>query len=351
MKQRPSPPSSSVTLRDVALAAGVSQATASRVLNGSTRRVIEAYRARVLAAADRLGYTANLSAQATARGMSSVIALLVADIADPYFGQIASGVASGADEVGLVVTIAVTERDSARETALVRTLRGMRPAGLILAASRDSEPVPALQHELDAYTATGGTVVMIGPGTEGFRSVPLDNYGGARALGQMLADRGYRSAVVFGALAGVRSSDDRIAGFKDGFTASGGAVGRVYRQGYTRLSGYSLMRQALADGLRPGTLVFGVSDMVAVGALAALREGGRQVGDDIALAGYDDTATGRDVTPALTTVSIPLEEVGYQALRAAVDPDWTPQSAHIGFEVVMRDSTPAQSTTREGGTT
>ena len=344
MKQRNSPTSGSVTLRDVALAAGVSQATASRVLNGSTRRVIDVYRMRVLAAADRLGYTANLSAQATARGMSSIIALMVADIADPYFGQIASGVARGADEVGLVVTIAVAERDSDREAALVRTLRGMRPTGLILAASRGSHPVPALQHELEAYTATGGTVVMIGPGSGEYRSVPLDNYGGARALGEVLAGLGYRSAVIFGAASGVRSSDDRIAGFESGFTSSGGAVGPVYRQGFTRLNGYSLMRQALADGLQPGTLVFGASDMVAVGAMAALRENGRHVGDDIALAGYDDTATGRDVTPALTTVSIPLEEVGYQALRAAVDQDWTPQAANIGYEVVLRDSTPVPKT-------
>ena len=76
---------SSPTLHDVARSAGVSLATASRVLNGSTRKVAEAYRDRVEAAAAELGYTANLSAQATARGTSAIIALLVADIADPYF--------------------------------------------------------------------------------------------------------------------------------------------------------------------------------------------------------------------------------------------------------------------------
>ena len=130
---------SAPTLHDVAAAAGVSLATASRVLNGSARKVAESYRDRVQAAADELGYTANLSAQATARGTSAIIALLVADIADPYFGQLASGVARGADEAGLVVTIAITERDAARETRLVRALRGQRPRALILAASRSTE--------------------------------------------------------------------------------------------------------------------------------------------------------------------------------------------------------------------
>ena len=336
------------TLQDVAREAGVSLATASRVLNGSTRRVAEEYRTRVLAAAGRLGYSANLSAQATARGTASVIALLVADIADPYFGQIASGVARGADEVGMVVTIAVTERDSERETALVRTLRGMRPAGMILAASRGTEPVPALQHELDAYSATGGTVVAIGPGAGDVRSVQLDNYGGALALGSVLAQRGYREAIVLGALEGVRSSDDRIAGFMAGFAALGGVATRVYREGYTRISGYHLMQAALAEGLEPGVVVFGVSDMVAIGALAALREAGRQAGPDIAVAGFDDTPTGRDMTPALTTVHIPLEDVGYQALRAAVDEQWTPQAVRLGFEVVLRDSTPFPGAGRGG---
>lgn len=333
-------PAATPTLHDVAREAGVSIATASRVLNGSTRRVAESYRERVEAAAERLGYTANLSAQATARGTAAVIALLVADIADPYFGQIASGVARGADEVGMVVTIAITERDPERETTLVRTLRGMRPHGLILAASRGAEPVPSLQHELDAFAASGGRIVALGPGAGDARSVIIDNYGGARELGGALAGLGYRRGIVLAAPLGVRSSDDRVAGFADGFEATGGLVGRVYREGFTRENGYRLMREALAAGIEPGTLVFGVSDMVGVGAMSALREAGRMAGDDVAVAGFDDTPTGRDVTPSLTTVRIPLEEVGYQALRAAVDDAWEPHAALLGLEVMLRDSTP-----------
>jgi len=112
------------TLHDVARAAGVSLATASRVLNGSERKVAHSFRERVERAADELGYTANASAQATARGTSAAIALLVADIADPYFGLIASGVARSADAEGLIVTVAITERDPDREVRILRALRG-----------------------------------------------------------------------------------------------------------------------------------------------------------------------------------------------------------------------------------
>lgn len=329
------------TLHDVARAAGVSLATASRVLNGSTRKVAESYRERVELAAQTLGYTANLSAQATAKGTSAIVALLVADITDPYFGQLASGVVRGADEAGLVVTIAITERVLDREVRLVRALRGQRPRALILAASRSAESsAPELQRELDALAAMGGRVVAVGPGAGGVRSVVIDNRGGGHALATALAERGYRRAVILAAAEGVRTSDDRIAGFTEGFAASGGVVERIHRGGFTREAGFETMRDALADGLEPGTVVFGISDVVAIGALAALRAAGREPGTDIALAGFDDIPTGRDVTPALTTVRVPLEEVGYQTLRAAIDETWEPHPDDLRLDVLLRGSTP-----------
>lgn len=331
----------SATLHDVAREAGVSLATASRVLNGSARKVAGSYRERVEAAAERLGYTANLSAQATARGTAAIIALLVADIADPYFGELASGVARGADEAGLVVTIAITERDPEREVRLVRALRGQRPRGVILAASRPSpEIAPELAKELDAVTAAGGRVVALGVGSATVRSVEIDNRGGAAALGAALAERGYRRAIVLAAAEGVMTSDARLAGFGDGFLAGGGAEPRVYRGAFTRESGAEVMASALADGIEPGTLVFAISDVVAIGAMSTIREAEREVGADIALCGFDDIPTGRDVTPPLTTVRVPLQDVGYEAFRAATDPDWEHDDDALRLEVMLRASTP-----------
>lgn len=333
-----------VTLHDVAREAGVSLATASRVLNGSTRRVAESYRERVQEAAAKLGYTANLSAQATARGTAATIALLVSDIADPYFGQIAAGVARGADEAGLVMTIAVTDRNPDREARHLHALRGQRPRGLILASTRtiSSADNAALQRELDGLAALGGRVVAIGRGAPGLRTVPVDNRGGTHDLGVALAGHGYRQAIILAAQEGLLSSDDRVEGFTAGFTAGGGEVVRVHRGSFTREDGEQAMREALAAGVEPGTLVFAASDIAAIGAMAAIRAAGRSVGADIALAGFDDIQTSRDVTPTLTTVRVPLEEIGYLALRAAVDPDWNSDSATTGSRVLLRDSTPAR---------
>ncbi|MDJ0334055.1 LacI family DNA-binding transcriptional regulator [Salinibacterium sp. G-O1] len=337
---RDRPRSASPTLHDVARHAGVSLATASRVLNGSTRKVAESYGDRVRSSAELLGYSANLSAQATAKGTSAIIALLVADIADPYFGLLASGVAHGADEAGLVVTIAITERDAEREIRLVRALRGQRPRGLILAASRRAETTdPRLKHELDALTAGGGRIVTVGPGGGDFPAVLIDNRGGARALGVALAARGYRSAIVLGALEGVRTSDDRIEGFSEGFRSGGGDISRVIRGGFDREGGTSAMDEALAGGVAPGAVVFGISDVIALGAVSAIRKAGREVGADIAVAGFDDIPTGKDVTPALTTVHVPLTQVGHEALRAVLDDSWVSGETII-LEVLLRESTP-----------
>lgn len=337
------PPESTIapTLQDIARAAGVSLATASRVLNGSTRQVAESYRERVEAAAARLGYTANLSAQATARGTSAMISLLVADIADPYFAQIAAGVARGADEAGLLVTISTTDRDPEREIRLVRAMRGQRPRGIILAASRvPHADSPELAHELTAVSHLGTRVVALGPGAgEGVRSVGVDNTGGARALAEALTGRGYRAAIVLAAADGVRTSDDRLAGFRAGFEAGGGRISAVLRGGFSRESGRQLAEEALSHGIAPGTLLFGISDVVALGALSALRAAGRDAASDIALAGFDDIPTAHEITPGLTTVRVPLEEFGYRALLAAVAEEWA-AGDELPVEVVLRGSTP-----------
>ena len=98
------------------------------------------------------------------------------------------------------------------------------------------------------------------------------------------------------------------------------------------------MTAALAAGVPRGTLVFGISDVVAIGAMAAIRAAGREVGADIAVCGFDDVPSSRDVSPALTTVCVPLSDAGYQAFRAIVDDDW--QQPALPLEVVVRASTP-----------
>ncbi|MGO2097070.1 MAG: substrate-binding domain-containing protein, partial [Candidatus Microbacterium stercoravium] len=167
------------------------------------------------------------------------------------------------------------------------------------------------------------------------------NHGGTRELGARLGSLGYRTAIVLAAAEGLLTSDDRVAGFSEGFTSAGGSAPTILRDALTRDSGYNLMTAALQVGIAPGTVVFGASDVVAFGAMSAVRDAGREVGDDIAIAGFGDIETGRDIVPSLTTVRAPLEQLGRAAVEATIADDWTEQGP-LPVEVIVRDSTPAR---------
>ncbi|MBG6237161.1 LacI family transcriptional regulator [Mycetocola sp. CAN_C7] len=337
------PRTSPVTLHDVAREAGVSLATASRALNGSERKVNEAYREKVLAAAARLNYTPNLSAQAVAKGATNTVALLVADIADPYFSSIAAGVIRASEQSGLVVTMAVTGRSPDRELELVRALRGQRPRVMILAGSRSSasDGEQALITELTAFEQNGGRVVFISQNELPFRTVVIDNTDGARMLATRLVELGYRRFAAITGADDLLTSRDRLAGFAAGLAEHDLSIrpDHIVRSEFTRDGGFSGAVQLIEQGLDDIDLVFAASDVMAVGALSAFREAGVVPGDAIAIAGFDDIPTVRDITPPLTTVRIPLEEIGAQALALAIGED-TDAAVTIGSTVVVRESTP-----------
>lgn len=337
--------SAPATLSDVAREAGVSLATASRVLNGSTRVVGGELRERVEAASARLGYTPNLSAQATARGTTSTVALIVSDIADPYFSSIASGVIRGADEHGLLLTMGVTERRSERELELVRTLRGQRPRVLILAGSRSVGDAheTALLAELRAVEETGGRAVIVSQGELPFDTVIIDNYSGARRLAEELVAQGYRRFAVVEALGALMTSRDRVRGFLDGLAGHGLSVADEHRVAaeFTRDGGHAAAAELLGRGLDGVDLVFAVSDVMAIGVLRALREAGVPVPATLGVAGFDDISTASDVSPALSTVRLPLEQIGAAAVELAINDRVGGDRAlvRIDGDVILRAST------------
>jgi LacI family transcriptional regulator len=333
------------TLHDVAREAGVSLATASRALNGSTRTVNESFRRRVLDAALRLNYTPNLSAQAVAKGLSTTISLLVSDIADPYFSSIAAGAIRAADEQRIATTMAVTHRDAERELELVRVLRGQRPRAIILTGSRWDGVASEhrLAEELAAYESTGGRVVLVSQRTLPFATVQLGNATGARELARALVAAGYRRFAVIAGDDRLLTARERVRGFADGLAEHGIAIhpSRIVRADFSRDGGRHGAEQLLEQGLDGVELVFAVSDVMAIGAMSAFRAAGLSLPTDIAVAGYDDIATSRDVTPALTTVAVPLEEVGEHAVRLALDPATDSTTVEpVGATVVLRESTP-----------
>ncbi|WP_424530525.1 LacI family DNA-binding transcriptional regulator [Sphaerisporangium viridialbum] len=328
-----------VTLEDVARDAGVSLATASRVLNGSSRQVGAAMRARVESSAARLGYRVDATAQALARGASNVVGLVIQDLTDPYFAAIADGAIRAADLHDMVVTIGTTYRDPQREIALVATLNAQRARAVLIAGSRvvDDAMIRSLRAELDFYRASGGRVAMIGQDLLGTDTVTPLNHDGARKLAVALAGQGHRRFAVLAGPPNLYTAIDRAAGFAQGLRELDLPAPIVVNGGFDRDGGYDAAVE-LVSMETGATCVFAVNDVMAVGALAAFREQGVDVPGDLSMAGFDDIASLRDLAPALTTVRLPLARMGSLALDLALSPDDVPRRTPVEGEVVLRES-------------
>ncbi|PFG18786.1 LacI family DNA-binding transcriptional regulator [Serinibacter salmoneus] len=333
-----------VTLSDVAREAGVSLATASRAINGSADRSVRPELARrVEAAAARLRYVPDATAQAMARGRTTSLGLIVHDISDPYFSAIADAVVRRAEAEGLQVTLATTQNDAAREADLVDLMRRQRVRAIVVAGGRMSEQhATALEEAVRGLEADGGRVALIGQPVRGTHAVALDNVGGARDLGEALLARGYRRFALLGGPEERVTAADRRRGFTEAIHGHSGATladADVLTCDFTWEGGYDAMTQLLARGTE-AQVVLAANDVMALGALAAIRESGRTVPRDLALTGFGGVSTLRDVTPRLTTVQIPMAELGERATALALGPASGPQIVTIPCTVAMGESTP-----------
>ncbi len=310
------------TLADVAETAGVSLATASRVLSGRGYRVREELRRRVLAAARSLNYVPNAHAQALVRARTHVVGVVTHDVSDPYFAEIVRGVQRVATEAGRLAIICNTYRDPDREVEYVRLLHAHRVEAIILTGSgrEDRRYVQRMSAAVEAYLATGGRLVVISRHQLPGDAVLPDNFGGARALAHHLTALGHRRIAVISGPPGLTTTRDRLEGFRQGLEERGLRLDPedVLAGDFGRESGEAAMEDLLHRGLRVSA-VFALNDQMAVGALRALRRAGVRVPQDVSLAGFDDMPIARDVTPALTTVRVPMEEMGRRAMEMALE--------------------------------
>ena len=339
-----------VTLTDVALRAGVSQPTASRVLNGSSRRPSPAVVEAVRRAADELGYISNAPAQALARSQTGLVGLVVHDIADPYFSTIAAGVQAEAAQRDRQVLLATTLRSTEQEIRAVSAFIGHRTDAIVLAGSRlhtddgrrDQERLTKL---LGRYRDLGGRITVIGQPLPGTHTIAPDNRAGAAALARALTAQTPAPGryVILSGPPKLATAVDRTAGFTRELRRAGVTPLAVVPGEFTRDGGYEAARQVIAS-CRPerggGTCVFAVNDVMALGAIAAFREAGLRTPRDVRVAGFDDIPTLRDHDPGLTTVALPLHEMGRRAIELALASDAGDQSVtRVSGRVVLRAST------------
>jgi len=333
-----------VTLQDVADQAGVSLTTASRVVSEGARKVSPLMAERVARAVAELGYRANLSARAVASGYTSMIGVTVRDIDDPYFSSIAAGLIEATEAQQFLVCISRTAGEW-EEREYVSLMRAQRARAVVLVGSRsDHGPAQdALRAEVDAFVAGGGRAACIGQDLLGVDTIMPDNAGGAAALAHALVALGHRRFAVLAGPRDLLTSRDRLEGFRAGLKAWSVDLdpGWVVEGAFTRDGGYEAMSAVLATGTDRPDCVLAVNDVMAVGALARLRAEGISVPADIAVAGFDDILTLRDVYPPLTTVRLPLKRMGEMAASLVLGETRLvrPRIVPVSGEVILREST------------
>lgn len=344
-----------IRLSDVALRAGVSQATASRVINGSQRRPAEEIAQRVRAAARELGYVANAQAQALVRSTTGLVGLIVHDIADPYFSTLASGVQAGSLAQGKLVLVASTRHRPEGELEAASAFASHRTDAIILAGSRGAPGDEHLRKALDSYTANGGRVVTIGTSRiDGARSLAVPNRQGAKELVTALMRQGLERFVILGGPGHLHTVQDREKGYREALAQRGLSPLLCLNGAFTRDGGYELAREChrmlissgepamgsdvdgRAGGSGPICLLAG-NDVMAIGAITALRELGLAVPGDIQVAGFGDIPTLNDYWPSLTTYRLPLSHMGEQAAQFALATE-APEQPMLQGQVLIRES-------------
>ncbi|MFD9327709.1 LacI family DNA-binding transcriptional regulator [Streptomyces sp. NPDC060065] len=313
------------TIRDVAARAGVSVATVSRTLAGNYP-VSAATRDRVMAAVDSLHYVVNVHAKALSGRVAGPIALVIRDITGPSLAHVAAGVEQEAAASGRLSLVCATRGDQHREDDFVQLMREQHAAAVVLVGG--VVPDDAYHERMAEYAraldAAGSRLVLCGrpPLPDGLpvTVVEYDNRGGSFQAADHLLTAGHRRILFLGGDPQVNTACQRREGYRHALRAhSVPYVEELDVPGtYTRVSGYQRTRDALQSGL-DFTAIFAGTDMVATGALAALREADLDVPGDISLVGFDDVPFAADLTPALTTVRVPYEDLGRTAVRLALE--------------------------------
>lgn len=303
-----------VGIGHVARLAGVSSTTVSHVLSGK-RPVSAATRERVLEAVRELGYRPNSVARSLRTRRSQMIAVIVPDITNPFYGVMTRGLADTLDDAGYRSYVCNTDGSPERERDFIEDALDRGVDGIVMAwVHVDLAVVEVIQRAQKPLVLLAADNEEI-PGVD---QVSVDDGAGARVATQHLIARGARRVAMITGPAG--TSRDRVKGYADALVAAGiGYDPSLTREGaWLRDGGRAAMLSLMSAEPRPDA-IFCANDLMAIGAMDAARELGLRIPEDVALAGFDDIDAAALVTPPLTTVVNPAYEIGEAAGQLILD--------------------------------
>lgn len=307
-----SPSPSPATIKDVARAAGVSVATVSRALNGA-ENVLPDTRQRIVDVARELRYSPSGAARSLITRRTDTIGALLPDLHGEFFSELIRGIDQAARARGLHLLLSSSHDDADEAAAALRAMNGRVDGLIVMSPHADDDFLSQnLPPSLPAVLLNSG----VSQPTQ--RVFAVDNFGGAREMTEHLVRSGRRRIAFLGGPASNFEARERERGYRAGLPKDVQPwllQGDFFEAGGQR-AGELLLN--LDPGARPDA-VFAANDIMAIGLLGTLVAAGVRVPEDIALAGFDDIPVARYVSPALTTMHVPIAALGSQALDALAD--------------------------------
>jgi len=294
------------TIRDVARRAQVSVASVSRALNNFAN-VSENTRTRVADAVRELGYVPHAGARSLSLARTNAIGVVLPDLHGEFFSEIVRGMDKEANSRGYLLLLSNMHAGSAQSASALKALRG-RVDGMIVMAPHLSES------ELAAALPARTPAILVNTPTEGHDSIRLDNAAGARAVAEHFLERGRKRIVHIAGAEGNIDAEERAEAFRKALAGTGVEF-EVIQGDFTEESGEAAI-QSLLDSGTSFDAVFAANDMMASGALQALRDAGIDVPTEVAVAGFDDIPLARHI--GLTTVRVRIAELGERAIKRLV---------------------------------
>jgi LacI family transcriptional regulator len=299
-----------VTIKQVAREANVSVATVSRALNG-TGPVREELRSRIIAVSERLHYVPHSGARSLITRKTGTIGVLLPDIHGEFFSEVIRGMDGVSRHRGYHLLVASSHSDTGEVAAVVRATRGRVDGLVVMAPDLDTD-----SFALDVPASLPVVALNCRLVSRRFDSISIDNYGGAVAMVRHLLSLGHRRIAFIKGPDRNFEASERLRGYQDAMRAAGTAAGDAIEidGDFTEEAGGSGALAAFHKRPRP-TAIFAANDGMALGAMVALADEGVGVPRDVAVAGFDDIPVARYVSPPLTSVHVPIAELGARAME------------------------------------
>jgi DNA-binding LacI/PurR family transcriptional regulator len=327
-----------ISIKDIARAVGVSHPTVSRALHGSPL-VHPETAAQIRKKAEEMGYNASMVARSLVTRKTQTIGLVVTTIADPFYGEIVSGIEEFSTAKGYSVILANCHIDPEREIRVVRSLQERRVDGILVAASRVGGFYLTLMSEMAV------PIVLINNQHDGefIYSVSIDDVGGARKATSHLIELGHKRIAYLGDPFGCQTDVHRFEGYKAALLEAGLPVNEEFVVEADGLpsGGLAATHRLLSLVERP-TAIFCYNDMSLLGALRAATEHGLSVPRDLSLVGFDDLFFTPYIQPAITTLRQPKREMGRRAIElmfALFNNEQSEKKIQVEGELIVRSST------------